>query len=164
MTSSTQSPDIHPARPGLLPVLLETAAWIVRAILAGVFLYAGLVKSSDSEAFLISIAPLTFLPEPLIFFAGIALPWIEILAGILLLIPRTTRIGALLVFLLCMLFIGVLAWALSEDIVVACGCFGSEPDEPPSSDAMLAVILRDIALALPALVLAIKPRWKARNR
>ena len=144
-------------------MLIEVIAWALRATLAGIFLYAGLIKSSDSEAFLVSIAPLTFLPEPLILLTGLALPWLEILAGVLLLIPRTTRLGAALVFILCAAFIAALVWALSEDIVVACGCFGSDPDEPPSPAAMQAVILRDIILALTALALALKPRWMPRQ-
>ncbi|GAB4170498.1 MAG: DoxX family membrane protein [Terrimicrobiaceae bacterium] len=160
MTPARNSSSHTPSRTA---VVLEVFAWILRATLAGIFIYAGLIKSSDSEAFLISIAPLTFLPETLILLTGIALPWLEILAGVFLLIPPTTRLGALLILSLCSLFIAVLVWALSEDIVVACGCFGSAPDEAPTSDAMRAVIFRDALLAVAALALALKPRWKPRQ-
>lgn len=76
------------------------------------------------------------------------LAWTEILAGLLVVLPRVHRIGSAMIFLLAILFIGVLTWALSNDIIVSCGCFGG--DEPPSAGAMQLAILRDVGIAIAA--------------
>ena len=128
-----------------------------RLILAGVFLYAGLVKALSSGTFLFALLPFTFVPETWIGPIAVTLPWIEVAAGVALLLPGTVRPGALLVAILCVVFIVALAWALANDIIVACSCFGQ--DEEPSRGAMIVAIVRDVILALMAgLVVIAQPR------
>jgi uncharacterized membrane protein YphA (DoxX/SURF4 family) len=113
-------------------------------LLAGVFLYAGVVKAGASEEFLLALLPFTFLPVSMLAPVSVGLPWLEILAGVLILIPYTSRFGSWLAVGLLSAFMVVLVWALSQGIVVACSCFGK--DEDPSVFKMLTAILRDLAL------------------
>lgn len=125
--------------------------WFVLALriaLAAVFLYAGIVKASASEEFALALLPFTFVPASWTGALAILLAWTEILAGILLLVPRVYPLGAVLILLLACLFIAVLAWAIANGIIVDCGCFGK--DEPPSLTKMLESIVRDIFIALAA--------------
>ena len=124
-------------------------AWrATRFILGAIFLWAGIVKAGASEGFAVALAPFTILPEPWLGPFAIVLAWTEIIAGILILLPRVHVVGAMMIFLLSLVFIGVLTWALSQGIIVSCGCFGG--DEPPSASAMQAAIVRDVAIAAAA--------------
>lgn len=130
--------------------------WTLRLILAGVLLYAGFVKAGDAEGFALALAPFTFVPEIWLPVIAFALPWLEIALGIGLLLPRTSRVAGLLAAALFSLFLVVIAWALSEGIIVSCGCFGEE-DEPPSARSMQLVILRNAVLVAAALWVAFRP-------
>ncbi len=124
------------------------ALLVARLFLAAVFLYAGIVKASASAHFAVTLIPFTILPQEWIGHIAHLLPLAEILAGLLLLWSRTAPYGAALILLLCAGFITLLTWALSNDIIVACACFGQ--DETPSAEKMQMAIGRDVFLALVA--------------
>lgn len=133
--------------PLLFPVLLWS--WrATRAVLAAIFLYAGIVKASSSEEFALALVPFTIIPAAWIGLFAVSLAWTEIVAGILILLPRVHRAGSALILFLVLLFAGVLGWALANDIIVSCGCFGD--DSPPSVNAMRLAIARDVAIAAAA--------------
>lgn len=127
---------------------------VLRVILGGLFLYAGLVKASDSQQFALGLVPFTFLPAHSTGFLAVAIAWTEVLAGVLILLPRIYPVGAAMIGGLCLVFIAVLSWALWNGIVIPCSCFGD--GGTPSSEAMIAAAMRDIfllagAVAVPLL-------------
>lgn len=133
---------------------------VLRVVLGAVFLYAGVVKTSASAQFALTLVPFTFLPP--VWLPGIALilPGIEIAAGLAILIRPTRRIGAALIFLLCLVFCIVLAWALANGIIVSCSCFGR--DETPSAWKMMLALGRDVLLALAAGVVFFEKTLRAK--
>lgn len=112
----------------------------IRIFLGGLFIYSGAIKVDPGRQFATALAPFTILPENLLYPFAIALAFAELLAGALILIPRTARIGATGILLLCMLFIGVLGWALANNIIVDCACFG---ESTPSAAKMAIAMIRD---------------------
>jgi uncharacterized membrane protein YphA (DoxX/SURF4 family) len=62
----------------------------LRVILAGIFLYSGLIKASASAQFAIALAPFTLVPETWIRPLSILLPLSEIAAGLLILVSPTS--------------------------------------------------------------------------
>jgi putative oxidoreductase len=138
--------------------------WLVvalRVLLGGIFLYSGLIKASSSAQFAIALAPFTFLPETWLRPLAIVLPPFEILAGSLILISSTKRIGAGVIFVLCVLFAVVLGWALANGIIVSCSCFGE--DEQPSAAKMALALARDLFLAGLALVILLEKTSGSRS-
>jgi uncharacterized membrane protein YphA (DoxX/SURF4 family) len=129
---------------------------LLRIALAAVFFYAGAVKASASQEFAMALLPFTFVPTQWTMPLALALAWTEILAAILLVLPRVFPLGAALVGALCLLFIGVLSWALWNGIIVSCGCFGA--DDSPSAWKMLLAIGRDILLLGAAAGILVLPR------
>ncbi len=127
----------------------------VRVVLAGLFLYAGAIKASASEEFALALLPFTFVPAAWTGFLAVALAVTEVLAGLLLLLPRVHRIGSAIVLGLCLIFIAALGWALWNGIIVDCACFGR--DETPSAGKMILAIGRDILLAAAALFTLLAP-------
>ncbi|HEY8899838.1 MAG TPA: MauE/DoxX family redox-associated membrane protein [Chthoniobacterales bacterium] len=133
---------------------MRIAIWAARILLAAIFFYAGVVKLGTSERFAITVADFSILPPALLHVVVPGLPWLEAFAAVLLVIPRTARLGAGIVAVLLVTFIAALAWALNQGIVVDCGCFGEESQ--PSTDQMVLAIWRDVALLALTLGLAIR--------
>ncbi len=125
---------------------------LVRVLLAALFLTAGLIKAGASEGFAITIAQFSILPPSAVSAFAVTLPWFEILAAILLLIPRTAKFGAILAAFLFATFISAIAWALSQGLIVDCGCFG---ESTPSLGKMIATLVRNAFLLAIALGLAV---------
>lgn len=132
---------------------------IFQIILAGVFLYAGAIKALSSGEFALAILPFTFFPEDYIGLFARILPITEIVGAILVLLPWTRRYGAGLILLLNLAFIVALSWALANDIIVACSCFGK--DEEPSAAKMVIAIVRDVVLAAMAIFVMVAPSKRA---
>ena len=107
--------------------------------IAGVFLYAGIIKFLSPQSFLRDIQayrlPLGALAE----IAAYYLPPLEMLAA-LSLFWRKTRASVLLIisFLLVMFLLGLLQ-AVARGFVVDCGCFGASSNIPEKWDMFLAI-------------------------
>jgi uncharacterized membrane protein YphA (DoxX/SURF4 family) len=101
---------------------LFAARWMV----GGVLLIAGLAKiRSGAGPFLKAILGYDLLPRPVAVILATVLPWLEVLAGGLLLAGLWTQIAALLGFALLLLFAAAVAVSLLRGKRHECGCFGS---------------------------------------
>ncbi len=62
---------------------------------------------------------------------------------------------------LSVLFCYVIGWAISNQIIVSCGCFGTE-DTAPSAEKMALAMWRDVLLAAGSVVVLIfRGSWRA---
>jgi F0F1-type ATP synthase membrane subunit c/vacuolar-type H+-ATPase subunit K len=128
---------------------VKRTAFAIRLILAGIFLYFGMIKASSSSQFAIALAPFTLIPETWLRPLSVLLPVCEIAGGVFIPVPRTKHIGTVLILGLCAVFVAALGWALANGIIVSCSCFGVE--EQPSAAKMTLALVRDIFLAGMAL-------------
>jgi putative oxidoreductase len=100
--------------------------WIARIcgwVLGGVFVYAGISKILDPAQLAAQIRNYQLAPWWLIHPAALVLPWVEILAGLLLIlgiwaIEATLVLGGLLA-----LFMVAIGWAMHLGLDIECGCF-----------------------------------------
>src|SRR5262245_24182751 len=83
--------------------------WLIPYFLGLVLVAAAVFKIIDPAAFAISIARLRMLPLPLIGPVAILLPWIELLTGLALFIPRLQIPAIRLTLGLLVAFTGILA-------------------------------------------------------
>ena len=103
----------------------------VALVLAALFIYAGATKVRDPLQFSDIIAAFAILPAALINLLALSLPPFEIGCGLMLLVPRTRRIGALGVTLISVIFFSALLSALVRGLVLDCGCFGTGAPSRP---------------------------------
>ncbi len=98
------------------------------------------------------VATYGILPLGLVNLVAITLPWIEVAAGLMLLLGWRTRPASLLVAGMMLVFIAALTIALARGLDMSCGCFASQgAEEDPIS---YLTVLRDLGwLALSVLVL-----------
>ena len=124
-----------------------------RLVLGGLFVYAGAVKVLDPLDFAQNIRNYQLVGQSLSFVAAIVLPWLEILAGLALILGVWTRGAALVVTGLLVFFIVLTAVTMIRGLDVDCGCFGSL-----SRKSGWGVILEDLGmLALGLSILLDRP-------
>ncbi len=108
--------------------------YIVLAVaiaLGAVFVYAGVDKIRDPLQFADSIAAFAILPAVFVNPLALGLPVFEVACGLLLVMPRTRRFGALALVLISALFFVALLSALLRGLTLDCGCFGiGAPSRP----------------------------------
>jgi len=121
-----------------------------RLILGGVFIWASYDKILDPAEFARAIANYKILTSPLLInLSAVFVPWLELLAGMLLILGFW-RQGARLVLTGLVAFFSVLITVTTlRGIDIACGCFGSDE----SSRVGWGLLVRDLALFIPAVLL-----------
>lgn len=105
----------------------EIAGLLARLAVAGVFIYAGLIKLlAPAEEFAYAIETYKVTGPALSLWAAYIMPWLELYAGLLLAAGIFTRFNALLCGALLLFFEALLAQAWLRGLpVTSCGCFGS---------------------------------------
>ena len=98
---------------------------VLRVVVGGLFIYAGLVKIIQPAVFATDVANYRLLPHELVNLVAITLPWIEVLAGLCLVCGVWVRAGALVILVLTALFLAGIVQALARGLDIRCGCFGT---------------------------------------
>jgi putative oxidoreductase len=120
---------------------------LCRLLLGGIFCYAGISKITDVTAFAGQVANYQLLPYVWNFLVASTLPYVELLAGILLLLNNRVRPAALVLGGLAVLFMLVLLTVMARGLDIDCGCFRSGSHTTPA-----AAFVRDIGLLFLAVV------------
>jgi uncharacterized membrane protein YphA (DoxX/SURF4 family) len=121
-----------------------------RLLLGALFCYAGMVKALDVVAFAGSVANYQVLPYQFNFLVATLLPYVELAAGLLLLLGRQVRPAVLLVAGMNGVFIVALLSVILRGLDIDCGCF--RPGGEGHTSAQMA-LLRDAGIMLLALVI-----------
>jgi uncharacterized membrane protein YphA (DoxX/SURF4 family) len=121
---------------------------LVRLGLGGVLLYAGYLKAFTPDKSMMAVRAYELLPSWLANAFGIILPWLEMGAGLLLIIGVAVRYAAIFGAVLMVAFIIAIAQAWARGLSIDCGCFGDGGAVDPSETKYLESILRDIGFAL----------------
>lgn len=127
-----------PAPPGSLLDL------ILRLILGAIFLVSGIAKLADPRSFAVIIEAYGILPELLVMPVALALPALEIVAAVGLILNRRGSLE--LMTLLMVIFMAVLAYGLYLGLDVDCGCFGPEDPEAKAFHGLRSALYRDVVI------------------
>ena len=98
--------------------------FLIRLVLGFIFIYAGAEKISDLEAFAISISNYRLLPVSTLNFFAITLPWIELVAGVLMVFGIAVKENSSIVFSMLLVFTIAIIISLFRGLSIDCGCFG----------------------------------------
>jgi uncharacterized membrane protein YphA (DoxX/SURF4 family) len=121
---------------------------LARLILGGVLLVAGYLKAFTPDKSMMAVRAYDVLPIWLANILGIILPWLEIGAGLLLIIGVGVRYAAIFGAALMVVFIIAISQAWARGLSIDCGCFGGGGTIDPSKTRYLEEILRDTGLAV----------------
>jgi len=131
----------------------KTLLILLRLVLGGLFVYAGVVKALDPLGFAQDIRNYRLVGQSLSFIAAIVLPWLEILAGVALAAGIWKRASALIISGLLVFFILLTLVTIARGLDVECGCFGAL-----SRKAGLGVIIEDLGMLFMGLCLLFGPK------
>ncbi len=96
----------------------------IRLVLGLIFILSGVLKMINPGKFVFDIQAFDLVPYRLAYFTAIFLPWLEVIAGISLVIKKL-YLGALSILAdLMIIFIGILIFAWQQGLSIDCGCFG----------------------------------------
>lgn len=98
--------------------------FFARVIIALVFICAGSIKISDPNTFSQAIANYKLTPIWAINFIAIALPWIEVISGVLLLFGISVKEVSIIILLSLIVFNTAIIINLFRGLNIDCGCFG----------------------------------------
>ncbi|WP_412541827.1 MauE/DoxX family redox-associated membrane protein [Longispora sp. K20-0274] len=139
--------------------ITKAISTLARLGLAGVWLFAGGSKVSDLGGSVRAVGAYELLPNGAAQVVGAALPFVEIMIGLLLLAGLFTRAAAVLSAVLFVVFIFGIASAWSRGLQIDCGCFGSGGAlAPGESPTYFWETLRDIGFLAAAGFLILKAR------
>jgi uncharacterized membrane protein YphA (DoxX/SURF4 family) len=118
--------------------------------MAAVFLYSAYAKLREPWlVFAMSIDAYQLLPQWAVLTLGRAIPWLELLLGVLLAAGIALRYTAAVATILLGVFFGIMVHAYAQGLKIDCGCFGL--GEPISA----RTLLRDGVLLAACFTLAL---------
>jgi putative oxidoreductase len=98
---------------------------ILRLGLGGFFIFAGVEKIIDPAGFAGDIGNYQILQHNLVNLLAITLPWIEVVAGLLLITGPWKRASALAIAFMLVVFLIAISSAMHRGLNINCGCTGT---------------------------------------
>jgi len=142
---------------------LKTQPWVTlvaRLVLGVVLLLAGYLKAQSPSKAQMAVRAYRLLPVSIANLFGLVLPWLEIGAGILLIVGIAVRYSSLFGGALMLLFVGAISQAWARGLSIDCGCFGGGGEVAAGQTKYLQEILRDLGLTATAIFLYLYPHGK----
>lgn len=149
-TPGRDVPDGTAGRPNRRGSVIRAAYHVARIVLGVTFVYASIHKISDPAAFAAAVYNYQILPGSLVNLAALVLPWLELIAGAMLVL-NVWMPGAVSVTTgLLAVFAGALVLSVARGLDIGCGCFATASAE---NDMTLLTVLRDGAFLVLSLFL-----------
>ncbi len=138
--------------------VLDVVGLLARLGLGAVLIYAGAVKIPRPLTSERAVQAYEIFPMDLAGYIGIALPYLEVVLGVLLVLGLFTRVTAALSTLLMVAFIIGISQAWARGLTIDCGCFGGGGQIGAEETKYPQEIARDAAFALAGAWLWWRPR------
>lgn len=131
-----------------------------RLVAGGVWLVAGALKVTDPAGSIAAVRAYELLPGSLVEPVGVALPAVEVVVGLALVVGAITRGAAVVSGLLYVAFIVGIASVWARGMEIDCGCFGGGGAREGASSAYPWEIARDVALLAASAYVAVLRRTR----
>jgi uncharacterized membrane protein YphA (DoxX/SURF4 family) len=123
----------------------------VQIILGIIFVVAAWPKIVDPPSFAHMVYNYRLVPSGLVNFVAIVMPWIELLAGLALILGIWTRGARPIITAMLVMFIVAIAINLARGNAIDCGCFDPSASGKSYEERiqdMWLVVIRDIGMLL----------------
>ena len=141
--------------------VLDVVGTLARLFLGIVLIWAGATKVGHPLTAQRAVQAYEIFPDGLANTIGLALPFLEIILGALLVLGLFTRPVAIVSTLLMVAFIIGIAQAWARGLTIDCGCFGGGGEIGATDTKYPLEIARDVAFALAGAWLWWRPRTLA---
>jgi uncharacterized membrane protein YphA (DoxX/SURF4 family) len=116
---------VQPQRPFPPKNSVIYITWMLRLVVGGAFIFAGVLKIADPAKFAIDVSNYRLVPHELINLVAILMPWMEVVAGAFVLAGIWLRAAAMVITSMTVMFAIVILSALARGLNIECGCFGT---------------------------------------
>jgi uncharacterized membrane protein YphA (DoxX/SURF4 family) len=140
--------------------VLDWVGTLFRLGLAAVWLISGGIKVSDPNQTFVAVQAYDVLPSGMVRVVAGAVPFLELVLGVLLLVGLSTRLVAVLSAVVLLAFIGAVAQSWARGLSIDCGCFGGGGQVSSGDTKYPQEIARDIGFLVLAAWLIVRPRTK----
>jgi uncharacterized membrane protein YphA (DoxX/SURF4 family) len=130
--------------------------WLLRITVGGAFVLAGVLKIAEPARFAGAVSNYRLVPHDWINLVAIVIPWIEVVAGLCVLLGFWLRSGALIITTMSVMFFFVITSALARGLDIQCGCFGTVGGRN--------IGLQNLAIDVVFFCLAALLMWRTRKR
>jgi len=103
----------------------EILKLISRLVLALIFIFFAIEKIADPALFSKEINNYQIMPNFLVNITALVLPWIELLAGLMLILGIKLRASSAIIASMLLVFIFAVAAAMIQGLNINCGCSGA---------------------------------------
>lgn len=134
---------------------------LARLVTGGVWIVAGALKLPDPASSIRAVRAYELLPESIVPTVGYALPVVEVVIGVCLVLGLLTRAMGVLSSLLFVAFIVGISVAWTRGLSIDCGCFGGGGEIADATAKYPWEIARDVGLLLLSAWLVIWPRTRS---
>jgi len=136
-----------PSLPRKILLFLQSRylAFLLRVILGGLFVAASWDKILHPARFVEDVANYGILPPLLVNLCALILPWLEMIAGLFLVLGFFPKSSALILSLLLASFTVAISINIARGAEIDCGCFGA------GEELSWATLLRDLLLLAMAI-------------
>jgi putative oxidoreductase len=144
---------------------LLTHPWLtvrVQLALGAIFVIAALPKIADPPSFAHMIYNYRLVPSSLINISALVMPWVELLAGVALLLGVWKSAARTIIIAMLAIFIVAISINLTRDNAIDCGCF-NVADRGKTHEQRIFDMKVDVARDLGMLLLAAQ-LWYAGKR
>lgn len=138
--------------------VLDVVGLLARLLLGVVLVWAGAAKIGAPLTSQRAVQAYEVLPIDLAGAIGLALPFVEVVLGVLLLLGLFTRPVAVVSTLLMLAFVAGIAQAWARGLTIDCGCFGGGGRIGADETRYPQEIARDLAFAAAGAWLWVRPR------
>ncbi len=149
-TAGQSVPDGSGGTAGRPGGIVRAAYHALRIVLGVTFVYASIHKILDPAAFAATVYNYQILPGSLVNITALVLPWLELIAGAMLILNVWMPGAVSAVTGLLAVFAGALAFNMARGLDIGCGCFTAASAE---NDMTLLTVLRDCAFLVLSLFL-----------
>jgi uncharacterized membrane protein YphA (DoxX/SURF4 family) len=130
----------------------KIALLLIRMLVGGVFIYAGVRKAWETQDFTRDLQHYAIIPRmDVIILLAVYLPWVELFAGLAVVFRRLQLGGLIAIAGMMLIFTGALTSAWARGLDLSCGCFGKEKEAIRTN--FPALLARDLVLLAGSLVL-----------
>jgi uncharacterized membrane protein YphA (DoxX/SURF4 family) len=140
------------------PRVLDAVGLLARLFLGVVLIVAGAAKIGHPLTSQRAVQAYEILPMSLAGQVGLALPFLEVVLGVLLVVGLFTRPVAVVSTLLMVAFVAGIAQAWARGLTIDCGCFGGGGQIGADETKYPQEIARDVSFAAAGAWLWWRPR------
>jgi putative oxidoreductase len=142
-----------------MPISHKTQTYLIilsRIILGGIFIYAAIGKIIDPYTFAVDIRNYQLIPDGYSNFLALALPWLELICGLLLISGVWEKSAGILISAMVIVFIFGISSAMIRGLDINCGCYKTAAD---SGEVGWSRLFEDLMFFIMGMVIIFREKF-----